>query len=81
MTQDEQNQLRADVAAYLRGTEPAPEPLPLPAAANRAALSPEKQELLFENWIADIDKRPSSTWTPEEKDAYRFAALRAARTL
>ena len=81
MTQDEQNQLRADVAAYLRGTEPAPEPLPLPAAANRAALNPAQQEVLFENWVASIYARPSGTWTPEENAVIRTATMRALRTL
>jgi hypothetical protein len=55
--------------------------LPLPAAANRAALTPEQQETAFENWIAHIDSRSPQTWTPEEKAAYRVAIQRAAKTL
>lgn len=80
MTQDEQNQLRADLAAFLN-PKPAEEPLPLPAAANRAALNTAQQEVLFENWVASIYARPSPTWTPEETAVIRTATMRALRTL
>jgi hypothetical protein len=81
MTQDEQKQLRADVAAYYQQSTQSAELLPLPAAANRAALNPVQQETIFENWVAHIYDRPSQTWTDEEKAVIRTAATRALRTL
>jgi len=55
--------------------------LPLPAAANRAALTPEQQEAVFENWVSFIYSQPTQTWTPDEVAAVRVAAIRALRTL
>ena len=79
MTTDEKTTLRANVSAYMQSTQAAPEPLPLPPATP-AGLTPEQRETLFENWIAHIDKRPPQSWTPEEREAYRVATVRALRT-
>lgn len=81
MDENEKAALRADVAAYMQSTQQAPAPLPLPAAANRAALTPDCQEQLFQNWVEHIYSRPSQTWQPDEIAAIRVAAQRALRTL
>lgn len=81
MTENEKASLRADVAAYMQSTQQAPEPLPLPAAANRAALNPAQQEALFENWVEHIYAKPTQTWQPDEVAAIKVAAQRALRTL
>ena len=81
MTQDEKNQLRADVSAFYQSTQPAPDPLPLPAQANRASLNPAQQETLFDNWVSHINSRPPQTWTPEEKNAIRVASARVLKGL
>ena len=81
MTENEKTQLRADVAAYMQSTQPAPDPVPLPAAANRAALKPAQQEALFDNWVTHINSRPAQTWTAEEKNAIRVASARALKEL
>ncbi len=78
MTADE---LRAGINEYNQQQQAALDPLPLPAAANRAVLNPTQQETLFENWVADIYARPAQTWTPEEISVIRAATVRALRTL
>lgn len=72
-------ELRAQVNAYLRGeTEKAAvQALPLPPAANRATLTPEQQETLFQNWVEHIYSRPPSSWTAEERAVIRAAISRA----
>jgi hypothetical protein len=74
-------QLRTEINQHLRQEQASLDPLPLPAAANRAALTPEQQETAFENWVAYIYARPTQTWTPEEVAAIRAATVRALRTL
>jgi len=80
MTNDQKEDLLDAVNAYMRSTQPDLEPLPVPPAAP-PGLSPEQRETLFENWIADIDKRPPQSWTPAEREAYRVATTRALRSL
>ena len=80
MTDAEKNRLRADVNEYFRQQESAPE-VPLPAAANRAALTPAQQETLFQNWVEYILSTPSNTWGPAEKNAVRVASSRALKEL
>ncbi len=57
------------------------DPLPLPPAANRAALSPEQQLELFNEWTSWINSRPQNTWTSEEKNAIRVASVKALKDL
>ena len=73
-------ELRAGINEYLSGSRTR-ESVPLPPAANRAALTPEQQETAFENWVQYIYSRPTQTWTPDEVAAIRAAAMRALRTL
>ena len=80
MTDYEKSQLRADVSAFLI-PKPAAEVLPLPAAANRAALTPDQQEILFDNWVSHINSRPQNTWDASEKAAIRAACTRALKEL
>jgi hypothetical protein len=81
MTENERTTRLADINTCLQSMQQAPDPVPLPAAANRAALTPAQQETLFENWIQDIYTRPAQTWTVEENSAVRAATVRALRTL
>lgn len=74
-------QLRSEINQHLRQEQAALDPVPLPAAANRAALTPEQQETAFENWVGYIYSRPTQTWTPQEVAAVRAATMRALRTL
>ncbi len=80
MTDQEKNQLRADVAAFLN-PKPADPVVPLPAQANRAAMTPAQQEVAFDNWVTHINSQPTSTWTAEEKNAIRFASARVLKEL
>ena len=73
-------QLRTEINQHLQGQAALDPPL-LPPAANRAAMTPEQQETLFENWVADIYSRPHQTWTPQEVAVIRAATMRALRTL
>ena len=73
-------ELRAGINEYLSGSR-TQESVPLPPAANRAALSAEQQEAVFENWVQYIYSRPTQTWTPDEVAAVRAATVRALRTL
>jgi hypothetical protein len=72
-------ELRAQLAAYVSGEQKKASAavLPLPPAANRATLSAEQQETLFENWVTFIYDRPSNTWTEEEKSVIKVAISRA----
>jgi hypothetical protein len=79
MTNDQQD-LRDAVNAYLN-PKPAEEEWPLPAQANRAAMSPAAQESAFESWVEWINSRPSTTWQPDEIRAVKFAVKRTLRTL
>jgi hypothetical protein len=81
MTFDERNQLRSDVSAYFQSQQPAPAPVPLPPAANRAALTPVQQEVLFDDWVSHINSRPTQTWTADEKNAIRVASTRVLKEL
>ena len=54
--------------------------LPLPVGTP-PGLSPEKQESAFQNWIAFIDGKDPQSWTPAEKEAYRFNCARIVRTM
>lgn len=74
-------ELRAGINEHFRQEQAALDPVPLPAAANRAALTPEQQETAFENWVGYIYSKPTQTWTPEEVAAVRTATVRALRTL
>jgi hypothetical protein len=80
MNENEKAALRADVSAFLN-PQPAAEVLPLPALANRAAMTPAQIETAFESWIEFIYARPSQTWQPDEVAAIKVAAQRALRTL
>lgn len=74
-------QLREELRAFNRAEQAQAEPaLPLPPATP-PGLTPAQQEALFDNWVADIDKRKPQTWTPAERRAYEFAAARALRTM
>jgi len=74
-------ELRAGINEHFAQQQASLDPLPLPAAANRAALTPEQQEAVFENWVGYIYSRPTQTWTPEERAAIRTATVRVLRTL
>lgn len=80
MTEDEKNQQRSEIKAFLNPPK-AEEAVPLPASVNRATLTPDQQETLFNNWTEFIYNRPSSTWTPEEKAVITFASRCALRGL
>jgi hypothetical protein len=60
---------------------PSTEVVPLPAQANRAAMSPAAQETAFEEWVSWINSRPNTTWQRDEIAAVRFGIKRALRTL
>ena len=66
----------AEINAFLN-PQKAEEPVPLPVSVNRAALTPDQQDTLFNNWTEFIYNRPSSTWSREEKAVIKFAAQRA----
>ena len=55
--------------------------LPLPPGVSRASLTPDQQEQLFTAWTAEIDSRPSSTWSAADRQAYQFAISRTLRTM
>lgn len=57
MTRDD---LACDIDAYFRneGQKSAAQAVPLPVAANRAALTQEQQTVLFENWVEHIYSSP-----------------------
>jgi hypothetical protein len=74
-------ELRAGINEHFAQQQAALDPLPLPAAANRAALTPAQQETLFDNWCADILTRAAQTWTPAEIGAIRAATARVLRTM
>jgi hypothetical protein len=77
---DETRQKWAEINAVLN-PPPSTEVVPLPAQANRAAMTPESQETAFEHWVEFINAKPTQTWKPDEVAAIRFAARRALRTL
>ena len=73
-------QLRDELTAFTRAEQATAERLPLPDAAP-ANLSSEARELLFQNWIAHLDKRDPKSFTSKERAAYQFAIVRALRTV
>ena len=80
MTQDENNNLRADVSAYFQPTQPEQE-LPLPDAAPRATMTPAQIEVAFENYVGYIMSMPTNAWTTKDRQAVLVASGRALRTL
>jgi hypothetical protein len=73
-------ELRDGLAAWCAEQATPSKPLPQPAGA-RPGLTPEQQETLFENWVADIQRRRPDSWTNEEKAVLRAAINRALKTL
>lgn len=61
--------------------QPAAATVPLPTGVQRATLSPEQQETLFQAWVSEINSRPSHTYTPEDRAALQFAVNRTLREL
>jgi hypothetical protein len=77
---DETRQKWEEINAFLN-PKPADPAVPLPAQANRAAMTPAQQEATFNNWVEFIDKKPINSWQPDEVAAYRFAAQRALKEI
>jgi hypothetical protein len=76
MTRDD---LARNIDAYFRseGQTSAAQAVPLPAAANREALTPEQQVQQFDNWTEYILSKPPGSWTAEEREVIRVAISRA----
>jgi hypothetical protein len=73
--------LRQDLLAYEREQNVKAEAaLPLPAATP-PGLNDAQKEQLFSSWIEYIDSRDPQSWTPAEKEAYRFNCARIVRTM
>jgi hypothetical protein len=81
MTDNDKETLRADIATYMQSTQPNPEMVPLPAQANRAAMTPAQIEEAHSNWVDWIYARAPQTWQPDEIAAVRFTARRVIATL
>jgi hypothetical protein len=76
---DEQRAQWQEIGNFLNPPKP-PDPVPLPSAANRNAMSLDVQEECFQNWVEYLNtKRDHNTWTPEERDAVRFAIKRTLK--
>jgi len=74
-------ELRDALAEYRRAEQAQSEPaLPQPDAAP-PDLTPEQRGTLFESWIAYLDKKDPKSFTAKEREAYRFAVVRALRTV
>lgn len=75
-------QLREELRVYNAAQDAkAEEAVPLPAQANRAAMTPAQQESAFDAWVSWINSRSNGTWTADEKAAIRFGIGRALKTL
>ncbi len=77
-----QQQLRVQAGGVLdQQSQPAGPVFPLPAGVQRTSLNPQQQEALYEAWVSEINSRPSSTYSVEDRQALRFAINRTLREL
>jgi hypothetical protein len=73
-------ELRAALAEYERGTQPATAPAPLPPGIT-ADMSPKSQDTASQLYAESILRKGAGSWTPEEREFIRGNIGSALRDL